>query len=264
MFHRFTHKHNNEKGLTLIEVLIATVISAFVLGTTVFTFTKQEKTLRTETDKTYLRGLGRLAMEELAKQIRLAGYGFPPGQGISVATATSITYFVNTEDTQTMLAADVTAGDTTLTVRDDLGFSDTDNLVIFNLRNLSDWEVSQVSGTPAGNVITINAGTTNGYLANQNIVIHQYHTITYTYNAGNTLITESNDGGGAIPLIGNVSDMTLTYFDANDAVLATPMNAGDANLANIRKVEIELSLENSTNTSAKTTFKTNVNLRNMG
>jgi len=264
MFHRFTHKHNNEQGLTLIELLIATAISAVVLGATVSTYIKQEKVLRTEIDETYLRGLGRLAMEELAKEIRRAGYGFPPGQGIFAATETSITYFVNTDDTQTMVAADVTAGDTTLTVRDDTDFDDTENLVIFNLRNLTDWEVGQVSGTPAGNVITLNSGTANSYLADQNIVIHQYHTIAYTFDAGNNLISETIDGGGAIPLIGKVSNMTLTYFDENDAVLATPMNAGDANLANIRKVEIELSLEESTNTSATSTFKTNINLRNMG
>ena len=264
MFHRFTHKRNNEQGLTLIELLIAMAMSVVVLGTTIFTYTKQEKVLRTETDKTHLRGLGRLAMEELAKDIRLAGYGFPPGQGINEATATSITYFANTDDIQTMAAADVTAGDTTLTVRDDSGFSDTDNLVIFNLRNLPDWEVSQVSGTPAGNVITINGGTTNGYQADQNIVIHQYHTIAYTYDAGNSLITETYDGGGAIPLIANVSNLTFNYYDENGAALATPMNAGDANLANIRKVEIILSLQESTNTSATTTFKTNINLRNMG
>ncbi|TDJ49688.1 MAG: hypothetical protein E2O45_04215 [Nitrospina sp.] len=264
MFHRFTHKHNNEQGLTLIELLIATVISVVVLGATISTYTKQERVLRTEGDKTYLRGLGRLAMEELAKEIRQAGYGFPPGQGIFAATETSITYFANTDDTQTMVAADVTAGDTTLTVRDDSGFNDTDNLVIFNLRNITVWEVGQVSGTPAGNVITLNSGTANSYQADQNIVIHKYHTITYTFNTGNNLISETIDGEGAIPLIGKVSDMTLTYFDANDAVLATPMNAGDANLANIRKVEIELSLEESTNTSATATFKTNINLRNMG
>lgn len=264
MFHRFTHKHNNEQGLTLIELLIATAISAVVLGATISTYTKQEKTLRTETDKTFLRGLGRLAIEELATEIRRAGYGFPPGQGISVATATSITYFANTDDTQTMVAADVTATNTTLTVRDDAGFNDTDNLVIFNLRNLADWEVGQVSGTPAGNVITLNSGTVNSYPADQNIVIHKYHTLVYTYDAGTNLISKTIDGGGAIPLIGKVSDMTLTYFDANDVPLATPMNAGDANLANIRKVEIELSLEVSTNTSATATFKTNINLRNMG
>ena len=81
MFHRFTHKRNNEQGLTLIELLIAMAMSVVVLGTTIFTYTKQEKVLRTESDKTYLRGLGRLAMEELAREIRQAGYGFPPGQG---------------------------------------------------------------------------------------------------------------------------------------------------------------------------------------
>ena len=47
MFHRFTHKHNNEHGLTLIELLIAMAMSVVVLGTTIFTYTKQEKTIRT-------------------------------------------------------------------------------------------------------------------------------------------------------------------------------------------------------------------------
>ena len=104
----------NEKGFTLIEVLIAMTIGIALLGTAVYTYTKQDKIIRTGNRETVTRGMVRLALDKMVTEIRRAGYGTSPGDsvagrpawGISAASATSITYRANTDNVMTNVSVD--------------------------------------------------------------------------------------------------------------------------------------------------------------
>ena len=91
-----SNRLKNEKGFTLIEVMIAGLITVIVLAGSIYVFVKQDKLIRQENARTDLRALGRLAMTELATEIRRAGYGFPDGQGLILAEAAKLTFYANT------------------------------------------------------------------------------------------------------------------------------------------------------------------------
>ena len=158
----------NEKGFTLIEVLIAAAIGIIVIGGSIYAFSKQDKLIRQENASTNLRGLGRVAMSEFAKEIRRAGYGLPPGQAFVAADANTLNFLANTQDVYAMLSVDGNNGDTTISIPDitmtnGLAFQDGDTIVIFDVSDPTNWELNAIVGVPVDNasptpdVITLTA-----------------------------------------------------------------------------------------------------------
>lgn len=73
----------DQSGFTLIEVLIASMLTA-VIATFIFNlYINQHKVVTIQEQITDMQQNGRASIDELAKQIRMAGYGLPLGlQGI--------------------------------------------------------------------------------------------------------------------------------------------------------------------------------------
>ncbi len=64
----------HQTGLTLIEIMIALLIGAFLLGGVMQIFINSRQTYRMQENLSRLQENGRFAMEFLAKDIRMAGY----------------------------------------------------------------------------------------------------------------------------------------------------------------------------------------------
>ncbi len=64
----------HQTGLTLIEIMIALLIGAFILGGVMQIFLNSRQTYRMQDNLSRLQENGRFAMEFLAKDIRMAGY----------------------------------------------------------------------------------------------------------------------------------------------------------------------------------------------
>ena len=260
----------NEKGFTLTELIIVMAISTIIFGAGIYTFNTQEKTMRKETANTQLRGLARIALDELTQGLMEAGYGFPPGNsdtgraavGVTNATPTSITFRSNSSDVHTMLATDAAGTDTTVTVEDITGFSDGQSVVISEMLDLTNWETATIDGTPSGNSINLASGIINDYSSSSGIVIHSFNNVTYNYDATNDLITK--DG---TTVIGNVSNFQFTYFDVNGNQLiptGTPATLSATDRGNLRRVVMTMTLDDPKVAHAEVTLNTNVQLRNMG
>jgi prepilin-type N-terminal cleavage/methylation domain-containing protein len=277
----------NEKGFTLLEMLVAMAISSIILASTVYVFTKQDSVLRDENSNVQLRNFARLAMDELTPNIRLAGYGFPPGNssigrpalGITVADATTLTYRANADDISTFANADSTAStDNFIFVGNTTGFTSglNQNVVFFNLNDPSQWNFYTLISVNPNTSLTWDVGNPNGFdiqtaTTGVPVMINQYHIITYNYDAGNQIITVTDDNGTddfgvddtTTTIANNISDLTFSYFDANgNALSVLPLNAADR--GDLRKIQISLTLADSLESSMTTSLQTNVYLRNMG
>jgi type IV pilus assembly protein PilW len=249
----------NQKGFTLIELLVSMVISVIVLGGAVYVFSKQNKVFRDENAGTNIRALGRVAMAELTKELRMAGYGFPENTGITAASSTSITYYANTDNITSSITANVSAGASTVVVGSGDGslFSANDDLVIYSARNQATWEDPTSSNlsvaSVSGDTITLNGTTDNAYKASHGIVINTYHTITYNFDGSK--ITRAIDGGTPQTVVPDVSAFTLTYYDNTGTATTT---VGD-----IQRIDITLTMTDpDVATDATLTFNSDVDIRN--
>ena len=280
----------NEKGFTLIEMLIAMFIGVFLLGSAIYTYTKQDRLLREETRNLQTRDCARLAMDQVTDDLLLIGFGFPPGdsaagrpaRGITVADATTITYLANIGDITTYASADSTSTNNTgLVVADPTGFTIDDNVVFYDAAKPGNWNMKTYDSLvfiPPGALMGWGSGSSawNNYTFlpvddNVAVLVSQYHTITYTYNSGPQTITVADDmgtddGGGddtTTTVANKVSSLTFTYFDADGNALTTlPLSAADR--GEVRKIGISIIAVNDDDTDVTATLISNITLRNLG
>jgi type IV pilus assembly protein PilW len=69
-----TSPYRNQSGMTLIEIMIALLIGAFLIGGVLEIFINSKQTYRVQEGLSRLQENGRFAMDFLAKDIRKAGY----------------------------------------------------------------------------------------------------------------------------------------------------------------------------------------------
>ena len=287
----------NEKGFTLIEMMIAATMGVLLMGSAIYTYTKQDKLLRNENRKLQLRDFARMTMDELEPMLRMAGNGFPPGNsaagrdamGVDSADATSITFMANTDGVSTSLSLDCGALQPFAAVEDSSDFASGDSISIFDTRNPTLAEQRVLNGAGTGTVTTslcpdLSSSVSSGglfwatgsplvnmyrpFLNGAAVVIYKYNTITYTYNSGPQTITVTDDNGSTavadttITVASNVSDLTFSYFDATGTALTIPLSA--AELADIRRMNVSLTIVDVTEPDETVLLITDINMRNMG
>ncbi len=243
--------------------------------------------MRDENSNVQLRDFARLAMDALVPDLRMAGFGFPPGdsvkgrpaQALTTASATTFTYGANTDGVTTYANADSTLDTNNWIWAIDpvaAGFAANDHVVFFNANDPNEWNSWTVNFVDT-DLLAWPATQTNGFdiqpvTNGVPTVINKYHIISINYNAGTQIITIADDNGtndlGAddttITVANNVSDLTFSYFDADGTPLATPMNFGDLDLGDIRRVQISITVVDPDDSDMTVLLETNIHLRNMG
>ena len=71
----------NDRGFSMIEIMIAGVLGVLVLGVTIYVFNKQEDVITTQNTSTNIRAKGRHAIKVLAQELKEIGFGLPPNEG---------------------------------------------------------------------------------------------------------------------------------------------------------------------------------------
>lgn len=276
---------NNKSGFTLIELMVAALITIFILSAVISVFTHQEKLMRTERQETFARGLGRTVIAQLSQNILLAGLGLPSGAGITDGSnATSITFIANTDNVHTMMDADIASADTQIDVDNADIFSVGDWLCIMSLRRYTqfldtaltpdlNWgqcveatavnngadriTFTLITGAPAD----LTAATMSESLSTADgVMVSKIEMVVYAFDAANNRITQSINGGAATPITTNVADLQFVYMDQANATIVPSAT----NYKTIRKVGITLQIEDPINPEASITFTTDLNLRNNG
>ena len=162
---------SNERGFSVIELMVAGVLGVLVLGVAIYVFSQQEEVLKTENASTNIRAKGRHAIKVLAQEMKEIGFGLPPNEGLiapdPVANGSTITYRSNLFDVRASTPPSASSGgsvtDTTITVVDSgTTFSDGDKIIIYN-PSFGDSELNTVSGTPSATSIPLGSGLANSY-----------------------------------------------------------------------------------------------------
>jgi len=165
------------KGFTIIELMVALVLSFILVGAVYGTFTSQQKAYTVQDQVAEAQQNARMAMNMLVRDMRMAGYGMPDG-GITIYKTTYSNAIHITKENKNQSADSVTLvgafgspsgyldrtlspGSTELYLRSSSEASDfdtEDNRYIF-IGGIDRLEVSSVSG----NKITLNGNTNVRY-----------------------------------------------------------------------------------------------------
>ncbi|MFQ5533130.1 MAG: PilW family protein, partial [Candidatus Methylomirabilales bacterium] len=225
------------RGLTLVEILIATGIFLVLLFGIYSIFESSRTTHAAGDARVDVQQNARLAMEITATDLRLAGYGFPPGAGaITAATPTSISFWADLTNGSTILTSDVSPGDATLTVEDTGGIKVGDIIYLINGAQSEQLTVSVVG--PGTNTVAVTSGAVAAYPAGAQVTRPKL--IAYSLNGG-SVQKDDGEGGGVQPLADNVQTLQFRYFDESDVEI--PAGSLAANLANIRRIRILVTVQ---------------------
>ena len=251
----FSKKILDEKGFTMVEMLVASVIGVIILAGTIYVFTTQEDLMRAENSSTNIRAKGRQAMKTLSTELKMAGFGLPTTESFTAIGATSVTYRVNIDDIRTSTppvsagTAITTSGTSAITVVDGSVFSDGENIVIYN-PSFGRSEYNTVDGSPTTSSIPLGSALTNGYIASANsklVTVNKYNDVTLALSGTN--ITKTVDGGTATILVSEVSGLAFNFYGVTETT-------------RVRRVGVTLNLQDTQDSSLTSTYKSDVVLRN--
>lgn len=238
---------SNQKGFSLIELLIALAIGAIVLLAAYNVFVSQQKSHELQGQLVDAEQNARAALDLLTRELRLAGSG--------ITTTTP-------RRTTATLISDVAIGATTLNVASSTGFSSGDTIYLIDIPTTNNPTVAERKTITAiaNNIFTLNSALSNTYTAfrseifketSQAITTATENSITFsaviteggaatnvTYsflNANNTACESPNigtafspckitrnDGSGNQPLAENIDYFQIRYYDAKDFPIPNP------------------------------------------
>ncbi len=236
-------------GYTMMEVLIALVIFAFVMTGIYEVLTSGFETYISGQSKADIQQTARLTMEAMQSDLRMVGYGYftdqamPPTQfKITTATSTQITFWADLNNASSFLSASANSGASSVSVGNTSGYLNGDTIYLING---GQWETQTVQSI-ATPTLTLHSPLGRAYP--QGTMVGRPRQVTYCWNSTtqncpavtpnpnqqNTIYRNEGDGNGAVPLISNVTAFTLSYFDTSDTALTAPIT-GSA-LGNIREI----------------------------
>lgn len=248
----------NERGFTMIELMIAGILGAFVLGVAVYVFTQQQEVLEKQDASTNIRAKGRLAIKVLAQELKEIGFGLPTTEGMvapdPVADGSTITYRSNLFDVRASTPPSASNGgsatDTAITVVDSgTTFSDGDKIIIYN-PSFGDSELNTVSGTPSSTSIPLGSGLANTYSYGANsklVTINKYNDVVIDLNGTN--IRKTVDGGTSTVIISDVTNLAFDFF-------------GETQTSQVSTIGITITLQDPSDSDITQDFSTDVTLRN--
>ena len=250
----------NSWGLVLTELMVASLVGLIALGGAVVVFTGQNDRLQDENDGTKVRAKGRQAIKILAREIRMAGYGLPPGGAMTdIEVDNSISFRTNKSpdgtEAKTWATANIGAGDSSISVENGLDFKSGDKIVVYQTGVYQSQDDCELTGDGGANSLGIScSGGVDafefGFLAN--------------------LITINKFNNWVIALVGEeirkTIDGTTTILIDDISPTADGLKFSYSGIAGAvtSKIQISLSLADPRNPDAAIEFSTDVALRNLG
>jgi type IV pilus assembly protein PilW len=225
----------NRKGITLIELLVALVVSGVLVGGVYRTFVSQQHTYTVQDQVVDMQQNVRLAINRMTREIRMAGFGTTDGTvfgggGMTVGSdtfnnvvnpgggGTSVTV-VGAYQLKTTLTAIATTGDNSIFVNDASSF-DTGARKYISINGLESHRIVVI----VGNEIRFPSNPlTNGHLAGEPVYLVQ--AITYSigpFEGKSCLLRDDHLGDGPQPVAENIENLQFAYFDANGNPTANP------------------------------------------
>jgi prepilin-type N-terminal cleavage/methylation domain-containing protein len=270
-----------DKGITLIELLVALVISGFLLAAAYRTFIGQQKTFVVQEQVVDIQQNVRAAINRMMTELRMSSFG-------NVSMVLPVTYttgtFNNVLNLNTPAAGALTivsavGGISTLTGEGMIGqtqvtastLTDSQGNALFDT---GDRKYISIGGIESHMITSIDSGTKTITLNGPLTFYHPVGTPVYTIRALSyqvalvngipTLLRNENMGGGAQPQADNIENLQFTYLDADGNPTVNP--------ADIRIVRVSLTARterqdpdlNNGDGYRRRQIASNIHLKNMG
>jgi len=270
-----------EKGLTLIELLVALAVSGLLIAGMYRTFTGQQKTYTIQEQVVDMQQNVRAAINRMMTELRMSGFGnvsmvlpvtyttgtFNNILNPNMPTAGSLTIISSVGGTATLTASG-SGGQNQITVStltDGQGNAlfDTGNRKYISVGGLESYMITSVdNGTKT---ITLNGSLTyNHPIGTPVFTIRALSYQVASVNGIPTLLRDENLGDGAQPQADSIENLQFTYLDADGNITANP--------ADIRIITVSLrarterqdpDLDNGDGYRRRQ-IVSNIHLRNMG
>jgi prepilin-type N-terminal cleavage/methylation domain-containing protein len=245
-----THKLKSNEGVTLIELLIAMIISAILIAAIYHTFIRQQKTYTVQEQVVDMQQNVRVAINRMMREIRMAGFG-------NVSNVLTLPGGVNG------FTNVITPGTDSITIvggyrqilRDNVNRdpvtidSDSGNQITLDFAtDAFDGEKHKfisIGGiesnvVPSRTEATLTLGERNNPLKHsRGTPIYKIQAITYSLDTSSVkpaLRRNENTDGGNQPLAENIEGLQFEYFDADGA----QMNFPPDDPRNIRMINVKV------------------------
>jgi len=269
------------KGLSLTELLVALVVSSFLMAAVYRTFISQQKTYVVQEQVVDMQQNVRVAIGRMMREIRMAGFGNLAWilQGAGATFGSKTLTRVITEGTPSGGLTVITAGGSTSVAADPVALNqikvtsltDSQGNALFDTGqrkyvSVGGLETLRITNIDANSkILTLDRNLSSGPKQNDPVVA--IRAVSYQV-VGTTLTRDENLGGGAAPLADNISGLQFQYLDGNGDPIADPV----ANAANIRVIRVSVTARTSQSDPdykngggyRTRTITSNIKLRNMG
>ncbi len=259
----FEKKH----GVTLIELLIALMLSGILISVLYRGFITQQKNYTVQDQVAEMQQNVRIAIDQMTKEIRMAGYGgdmlsiFADVNGFTdVITPSNNTITVILADQVGALKENTAKGARQLRVTNASVFNG-DKKRYLCLNGLNNYSVESVTG----DTMTLTAPLREGHPANGPVYLVKAISYYLGVSGGKTVLRRNeNTGGGGQPLAENIESLEFSYFDSNGNVTSNPPD--------IRRVEVAVTARTDMSDPQlkggdgyrRRTLSSNISVRNAG
>jgi len=236
---KMNEKFKKNQGITLIELLVALVISGVLLAGVYRTFIGQQKTFVVQDQVVDMQQNMRAVINRMMSEIRMSGFG-------NLSTVLPVTFttgtFNNVLNLNTPAAGALTVlsaidGGSTLTIEGGVGqtqvvvstLTDAQGNALFDTGNR---KYICIGGMDSHTITNINSGTKTITLNGPLAFYHPVGTPVYTIralsyrvalvNGISTLLRDENMGDGAQPQADNIENLRFTYLDGSGNPTANP------------------------------------------
>jgi hypothetical protein len=213
------------KGLTLIELLIALLSSSILIGALYRIFISQQKTYTVQDQVADMQQNVRIAIDQMTREVRMAGYGgdilviFGDVNGFTnIITPANNAITILLADEVGALKQNAAKGTNQLKVTNASKFN-TDKKKYLCLNGLNNYLIQSV----ITDTITLTTSLAEDHLINEPVYLVKAITYSLGLSSGKTALRRNeNTGGGAQPLAENIESLQFTYFDTNGNITANP------------------------------------------
>jgi prepilin-type N-terminal cleavage/methylation domain-containing protein len=256
-----------KNGLTLIELLIALVLSSILITVLYQIFINQQKTYTAQDQVADLQQNIRVAIDQMTREIRMAGYG-----GNMLAIFGNINGFTNmitpADNSITILLADQVGvlkqnatKDTNQLKVTNASLFNTDKKKYLCLNGLNNYLIQSI----VTDTITLTTSLTEDHLINESVYIVKAITYNLGLSGGKTVLRRNeNTGGGAQPLAENMESLQFTYFDVDGNVTSNPPDIRMVRVAVTSKTNRSDPEYKGGDGYRRRTLSSNIKVRNMG
>jgi prepilin-type N-terminal cleavage/methylation domain-containing protein len=216
---------NKKNGVTLIELLIALVLSSILTAVLYRVFISQHKTYTVQEQVADTQQNVRIAMGQMTKEIRMAGYGgdllsaFGDVNGFTdIITPSSDAITILLADEVGVLKENTAKGTHQLKVTNAAIFN-SDKKKYLCLNGLDNYLVQDITA----DTITLTAPLREGHPINQPVYLVKAISYYLGVSGGKAVLRRNeNTGGGGQPLAENIESLEFNYLDTNGNVTLNP------------------------------------------